>query len=234
MIPIGVTGTDTGVGKTVVAAALLALLRRSGRRAAGMKPVETGAAPDGAGGDAALLRAAAGADDPLNLVGPLTFAAPLAPWLAALREEREVDVAELDAAFARLTDGRDAVVIEASDGLVVPLTRDATFESLFVMWELDVIVVAANRRGAVNHVLLTVRAAHDAGLRVRGVVLNATQGGNDDTAASTLAGLRQLMAPVPVFPFPRVADPADFEMLADAAEEAGFGALVKERIAPAV
>ncbi|CAN5301722.1 N/A [soil metagenome] len=233
MISIGVTGTDTGVGKTTVAAALLALLRRSGHRPAGIKPVQTGDVADRTADDASLLRAAAGADDPLEWVLPLVLRADVAPWLAAGDGEGEIDLAALDAAFERLTEGSDAVVVEASDGLVVPLTRDATFESLFVTWELDVVVVAANRRGVVNHVLLTVRAAHDAGLRVRGVVLNAVEENREDAATRTLDGLRRLLAPVPVFAFPRVSDPRDFAVLADAAERNGLDSLLKERIAPA-
>lgn len=233
MIRIGVTGTDTGVGKTLVSTALLALLRRRGLRVAGMKPVETGVARDDPRSDAALLRAAAGGADPLEAVRPVLLAEPLAPWVAAERAGTRVDPAALDAAFRRLAEGRDAVVVEGAGGLLVPFTRDLAFDGLCVAWELDVVVVAGNRLGVVNHTLLTVRAAHDAGLRVRGVVLNTLspeRGGV--TEETNLSALEELLAPVPVLPLPRLPDPDDPERLADAAEAAGLGALVEERTRP--
>lgn len=234
MIRIGVTGTDTGVGKSVVAAALVALLRRQGRRVAAMKPVETGLAPDDPGSDAALLHRAAGGDDAMDDVRPVLLPEPLAPWVAAERAGTPVEMAVLEEAFARLTEGRDAVVVEGAGGLLVPITRDVSFDGLCVGWELDMVVVAANRLGVINHTLLTVRAAHDAGLRVRGVVLNQTSADAGGVAEETNPdALRELLAPVPVFLFPWTEEPRDPERLADVAERAGLGALVREREAPA-
>lgn len=234
MIGIGVTGTDTGVGKSVVAAALVALLRRRGRRVGAMKPVETGLAPDDPGSDAALLREAAGGDDPMETVRPVLLPEPLAPWVAAGRAGTGVDLTVLDEAFGRLSEGRDAVVVEGAGGLLVPFTRDMAFDGLCVGWELDMVVVAANRLGVINHTLLTVRAAHDAGLRVRGVVLNQPGTDAGGVAEETnLEALRELLAPVPVYGFPWIEDARDPERLADAAERAGLDALVVERSAPA-
>lgn len=235
MIRIGVTGTDTGVGKTVVAAALVALLRRRGVRVAAMKPVETGiAGDDDPAADAALLRDAAGEDDPLSLVRPFRLDEPLAPWVAAGRAGSTVDLGVLDDALARLSEGRGAVVVEGAGGLLVPLTRDVAFDGLFVGWEMDVVLVAGNRLGVLNHALLTVRAAHDAGLRVRGVVLNALHGGPATPAEeSNLAALAELLAPVPVLPFPWLAGGTrDPERLAAAAEAAGLDAFLAERTMP--
>lgn len=231
MIRIGVTGTDTGVGKSVVSAALASLLRRRGLRVGAMKPVETGLPDQDPSSDAVLLRDAAGEGDPLDVVRPVRLDEPLAPWVAAGRAGTAVDLAVLDAAFARVAEGRDAVVVEGAGGLLVPITRDVAFDSLFVAWELDVIVVAGNRLGVLNHALLTVRAAHDAGLRVRGVVLNALRPPAGDVAEdSNLAALRELLAPVPVLPFPWVGGSArDPARLGEAAEQAGLGALVAER-----
>lgn len=234
MIGIGVTGTDTGVGKSVVAAALVALLRRQGKRVGAMKPVETGLTPDAPGSDAALLRAAAGGGDAMETVRPVLLPEPLAPWVAAGRAGTTVDLAVLDAAFARLSDGRDAVVVEGAGGLLVPFTRDMAFDGLCVGWELDMVVVAANRLGVINHTLLTVRAAHDAGLRVRGVVLNQPGADAGGVAEETnLEALREFLAPVPVYAFPWMEDARDPERLADAAERAGLAELVVERSAPA-
>ena len=227
MIRLGVTGTDTGVGKTVVAAALLALLRRRGMRVAGMKPVETGVAPGDPASDAALLRTAAGGYDLPEEVCPLTLPEPLAPWVAARRTGTDVDIDVLDAAFDRLCEGRDAIVVEGAGGLLVPLTRDLAFDGLFRRWRLGLIVVAGNRLGVLNHALLTVRAARAAGLEVQGIVLNSLLPGEAGTVERTNAdAVAELFQNLPVLPFPCLPRPHDIDVLAEAAESAGLDALI--------
>ncbi|HYJ78797.1 MAG TPA: dethiobiotin synthase [Longimicrobiaceae bacterium] len=230
MIRLAVTGTDTGVGKTFVSVLLVKLLRQRGVRVAAMKPVETGVSPRDPQSDAARLAAAAGEDDPLELVRPLLLAEPLAPWVATARGGSVVDLDALDSAFRALCDGRGAVVVEGAGGLLVPLTRDVAYDGLFVQWDLDLVVVAGNRLGAINHTLLTVRAAHDAGLRVRGVVLNTLGPEPPGIAESTnLETLTELLAPVPVLPLPWMRKPRDDRYVLEIAEENGFGALLAER-----
>jgi dethiobiotin synthetase len=230
MIRLGVTGTDTGVGKTLVSTVLLRMMRARGLRVAAMKPVETGVAPGDARADAPRLAAAAGGADPLEQVRPLLLKEPLAPWVAAARGGTQVDLQALDTAFQALCAGRDAVLVEGAGGLLVPLTRDLAFDGLFVQWDLDLVVVAGNRLGAINHTLLTVRAAHDAGLRVRGVVLNALDSEPPGIAESTnLETLAELLAPVPVLPFPWLRKPDDDRYVLAVAEECGFAALIAER-----
>lgn len=227
MIRLGVTGTDTGVGKTVVAVALTAALRRRGLRVAAMKPLETGVAPDDPRRDAAQLHAAAGQRHDRALVGPVVLPDPLAPWVAAERVGRPVDLAELDAAFAQLAKDAEAVVVEGAGGLLVPITPDLAYDGLFRRWRLDLVVVAANRLGALNHTLLTVRAARAAGLRVRAVVLNDLPAAADEPARRTnLAALRALLPEVPIVPFPTLADPPDPDAAAHAAETVGLVAAV--------
>ena len=233
MIKLGVTGTDTGVGKTFVSLALLKMLRQRGFRVAAMKPVETGVSPNSPNSDAARLREAAGGADDIADVRPLLLAEPLAPWVATARGGTTVDLAALDAAFHRLSEGRDAIVVEGAGGLLVPLTRDVAYDALFVQWELDLVVVAGNRLGAINHTLLTVRAAHDAGLRVRGVVLNTLSPEPPGIAESTnLETLAELLDPVPVLPFPWIRKPGDDRYLLDIADEAGFATLIADRTRP--
>ncbi len=235
MIRLGVTGTDTGVGKTLVSTVLLRLMRARGMRVAAMKPVETGVSPGDPTGDAARLRDAAGGQDPLELVRPLLLKEPLAPWVATARGGTQVDLDVLDAAFHALCDGRDAVLVEGAGGLLVPLTRDVAYDGLFVQWDLDLVVVAGNRIGAINHTLLTVRAAHDAGLRVRGVVLNALDPDPPGIAESTnLETLRELLAPVPVLFFPWLRKPGDERYVLEIAEESGFDTLISARTPPPV
>jgi dethiobiotin synthetase len=134
MIRVGITGTDTGVGKTFVTRILLAMLRRQGLRVAAMKPVETGVKSDDPRSDAVQLRDAAGSGDPIEVVRPVRLAEPLAPWVALSRAGASVDLPALDAAFRRLSVGRDAVLVEGAGGLLVPLTRNLAYEGLFVGW----------------------------------------------------------------------------------------------------
>jgi dethiobiotin synthetase len=233
MIRLGITGTDTGVGKTLVATVLLRLMRARGLRVAAMKPVETGVSPGDPRGDAHRLREAAGGEDPLEVVRPLLLKEPLAPWVASARGGTRVDLDALDSAFRRLSDGRDAIVVEGAGGLLVPLTRDMAYDGLFVQWDLDLVVVAGNRLGAINHTLLTVRAAHDAGLRVRGVVLNTLDPEPPGIAESTnLETLAELLAPVPVLPFPWLRKPGDEKYVLEIAEESGFDTLISLRVPP--
>src|SRR4051794_21451453 len=126
---IAVTGTDTGVGKTVVATAIIAALRERGLRVAPMKPIETGG-----GDDAERLLHAAGGTHPLALVRPIAFAEPLAPLVAARRARAPIDPGVLDAAFQRLAASVDVVVVEGAGGLLVPITEEESYATLFRRW----------------------------------------------------------------------------------------------------
>ena len=225
MIRLGVTGTDTGVGKTVIAASLIAALRQRGLRVAAMKPVETGAITGP--GDATRLRAAAGDIDPLADVCPISFPEPLAPLVAGQRSGRMIALETLDAAFARLSLGREAIVVEGAGGLLVPLTERASYADLFARWRLGTVVVAANRLGALNHVRLTVQAARAAGLEIVAVVLNAaTRPVADDLPAATNGRtLERLLPDVPLVSWPWIPDPADDRALVASAEQSGLTAL---------
>jgi dethiobiotin synthetase len=215
VIRLGVTGTDTGVGKTLVASALVYLFRRRGLRVAAMKPVETGDGDDGV-----RLWHVSGASDSVDDVAPIRCPDPLAPALAARRAGQELDLARLDAALARLTHDRDAVIVEGAGGLLVPFTDTLGFDGLCRRWSLDLVIVAANRLGAINHTRLTVRAAEAAGLRVRAVILSTVNTDPPDLAQQTnLAALREFAgAPVFALPFQRspAAAASALEPLADA------------------
>jgi len=201
-IRIGVTGTDTGVGKTVVACAIIGALREAGMRVAAMKPVESGGTSD-----ADALWRAAGKIFPMEMVCPIALAEPLAPLLAARRANSVIDPHLLDSAFARLSSDADAIVVEGAGGLLVPITTGESYATLFRRWDLDLVIVAANRLGVLNHTLLTVRAAREHGLRVRAVALNSITSQADGLAESTnLAMLRELLPDVNVVPFPYVAE----------------------------
>lgn len=233
MITLGVTGTDTHVGTTVVSCALLAWMRRRGMKVAAMKPVDTDA--EGAStrsADAARLGDAAGAGDAADAVCPVRYAGPFPPLLAARTRREPIDLDLLDSAIARLCAGRDAVVVEGAGGLLVPLAPGVGYDALFVRWGLEVVVVTTREPGALSHALLTVRTALHAGLRVRGVVVNATA--DDDRwhdAADRDALLAELLPGIPVCTFPWLDATSDPVLLADAAESSGFGSMFSDAIA---
>jgi dethiobiotin synthetase len=166
-----VTGTDTGVGKTVLAAALVASLRADGVRAAAFKPVVTGLEQPEAGRppDHELLGAAAGMapDD----VAPLRFGPAVSPHFAAELAGTAIDPAALTAAARAAAAGADALVVEGVGGLLVPLTYDSTVRDLAAALGLPVVIAARPGLGTIGHTLLTVEAARAAGLDVRAVVL---------------------------------------------------------------
>ncbi|MGZ6705980.1 MAG: dethiobiotin synthase [Solirubrobacteraceae bacterium] len=164
-----VSGTDTGVGKTVVAAALTAAMRAAGERVGAFKPVVTGIdEPDGERpADHELLAAAAGrlADE----VTPHRFGPAVSPHLAAQLAGTELDPAALVAAARRVD--CDVLVAEGVGGLLVPLTPAYAVLDLACELGLGLVIAARPGLGTINHTLLTIRAARGAGLAVRAVVL---------------------------------------------------------------
>lgn len=197
MIRIGVTGTDTEVGKTVVSCAIIAGMQQSIVRVAAMKPIESGGSAD-----AECLWRATGMVFPMSMVCPMSLAEPLAPLVAARRANTMVDLQTLQTAFDGMCATSDAVVVEGAGGLLVPITETESFASLFRRWDLDLVVVAANHLGAINHTLLTVRVAREIGLRVRAVVLNSPSGDPEGVAELTnLALLQELLPGITVIPF---------------------------------
>ncbi len=219
MIAIGVTGTDTGVGKTVVSCALAAGLAGHGARVGVMKPVETGIVADNDQRDARRLARAARSNDAASLICPYTFSAPLAPMLAARQVGATIDQGVLDQAFHEVASGRDVIIVEGAGGLLVPITRQCDFATLFGRWELGLVIVAANRLGVVNHVLLTLHAARTAALNVAAIVLNPAAGPvpPDESASTNAALLSELVDEVPVLQFPWVDEVDDHQLLARAA-----------------
>jgi len=229
MIRLGVTGTDTGVGKTTISRALLGLLRADGLRVAAMKPVETGVTADDPTSDARALAAAAGAAASMLDVCPIVLAEPLAPWMAARRAGRTLTMTSLDESFHRLAQRVDAILVEGAGGLLVPITETHTYLTLFQRWSLDAIVVAANRLGAINHTRLTVHALRGAGVRVLGVVLNETDGAAPDLARRTNhEALQTLLPDTPVVSFPWLPSPADDSSVAHAAAASGLREVIAQ------
>ncbi len=165
-----VTGTDTGVGKSILSAALLAAMAAAGEVARAHKPVVTGLDdPPGEWPPDHELLAAAARMRPED-VAPLRYGAAVSPHLAAEIARTPVDVKRL-AAAARAAGSESATIVEGVGGLLVPLTADYTVCDLAVQLGLGVLIAARPGLGTINHTLLTLRVARDAGLDVRAVVL---------------------------------------------------------------
>lgn len=189
MISLFVTGTDTGVGKTTVACALLAAARARGLRPAAMKPVETGCADPRdpraplVPADAMALEHAARGDrapapPPSNL---FRFAAPLAPSVAATREGGAVSIPAIQRAADRICSlAPDLFLVEGAGGLLVPLSDDADMTDLARALALPLLIVARDGLGTINHTLLTLEAAAARRLPVAAVILSAAQPGTSD------------------------------------------------------
>ena len=202
-----VTGTDTGVGKTEVAAALVAGWRARGLDVGAMKPAQSGV-EDGVPTDADLLRAAAGGGDPPALVCPYSLRAPLAPAVAARLEGVRIEVDRvLDCARA-LSRRHAALVVEGAGGLLVPLTDEATYADLARMLGLPVLVVARAGLGTVNHVALTCEALAARDLEVAGVVLNRSTAAADPSEPHNAAAIERLTGARVLASLPHEPDPA--------------------------
>lgn len=174
-----VTGTDTGVGKTLVACALAAWCREEGADVGVMKPVATGGRfrREGNAGrwvspDAVRLRRAAGSRDPFALINPVCYREPVAPWTAARWARRPIRLDAVRRAFERLRDRHEVMMVEGVGGLLVPLGARLTVADLAARVRLPLLIVARAGLGTLNHALLTLAAARGAGLRVCGIVLN--------------------------------------------------------------
>ena len=171
---IFVTGTDTGIGKTVACCALLHALRGKGIAAHPFKPIAAGSVEQGgvwANDDTLALIAAAGLDQgAADRVTPLLLREPLAPSIAAERDERVIDLEALRDSLQAI----DApfVVAEGVGGFMVPLGGDVDTVDLCRILELPVVMVVGMRLGCLNHALLTAYAIHGAGLRFAGWIAN--------------------------------------------------------------
>jgi len=165
---IFVTGTDTGVGKTLVSCALIHALRGRGLRVAPMKPVAAGAIEV-----LALLAACSTLKPAAELVNPFLFREPMAPHVAAEREGRQITLAPILQAFDALATRSDMVVVEGVGGFVVPLGPTIDTRDLALALQLPVVLVVGLRLGCLNHALLTTEAIRAAGLSLAGWVANA-------------------------------------------------------------
>jgi dethiobiotin synthetase len=173
-----VTGTDTGVGKTRVAAALCRGFARRQLRVGAMKPIASGSELTPAGlrnEDALALLAAMTVRATYEQVNPYAFGAPIAPHIAARDAGTAIDFAVLDRAYERLCLQSDVLIVEGAGGWLVPIDAGRSFADLAQHWRLSVVLVIGMRLGCLNHALLTARAIAASGLPLCGWVANRVE-----------------------------------------------------------
>lgn len=170
-----VTGTDTGVGKTMVACALLYSFARQGKSVVGMKPVTAGCEETSEGlrnDDVELLIAASTIKAPRHIVNPYALIPPIAPHIAAQQAGIEIKLAVIKTAFEQLKKTAEVVVVEGVGGFKVPLNSRHDSADLAGLLGLPAILVVGMRLGCLNHTLLTVDAIESCGLKLAGWVAN--------------------------------------------------------------
>lgn len=199
---IFITGTDTGVGKTYVAAGIASELIRRGVSVGVMKPAETGC--DSRQGrliprDALRLMRAANAKDPLILVNPYRFKKPLAPSVAAKLEGKLINREKILSAYRTLMSRHEFMIVEGAGGVMVPLWREYTFLDLAESLGLPVLVVARPGLGTINHTLLTVAALKERELTVAGIVINYAQEQKTGLAETTAPAVIEKISGVKIW-----------------------------------
>src|SRR5207302_7711192 len=189
-----VTGTGTGVGKTVVAAALARTLQRGGLAVAAMKPAQTGTS-EGAD-DLSFIRAAGGVPA-TRCVAPYVLRRPLAPSVAARMEGTTLEPGRIVDTFRALRREADVVVVEGAGGLLVPFSDSADMADLATALGIPLLVVALPGLGTLNHIALTVEAARTRGLQIAGVVLCGFPAGPGLAEATNPGAIDELAGVVP-------------------------------------
>ncbi len=186
-----ITGTDTGVGKTYITKLLVESLRAEGKYAVGFKPISCGDRED------AVILAAASGNLSLDEVNPLHFSSAVAPHVAALLENKTIDPAQILASYQAISKIYDPVIVEGAGGWEVPITENYFVSDLAKDLNLPVILVAANRLGALNHILLTLAAIQAKGLKCAGIILNQLED-EMDTPMITNKGIIESLTQVPL------------------------------------
>ena len=170
---IFITGTDTGVGKTVVSAGLAMALKNRGMKVGVMKPIATGCFGDGRliSADAVYLFEAA-ENEYAPLTSPVRFRNPVAPSIASIYEQKEIDLDVIRNAYRDLQKHYDYLIIEGIGGMLVPIKKNYLVANLIREMDLPIVIVSHVSLGAINHTLLTIDSALIRGFPIKGIVFN--------------------------------------------------------------
>ena len=170
-----ITGTDTDIGKTYIATALIEYFVSLGSKTIAMKPISAGCEVINGqlkNEDALQLLAASNIEVAYNLVNPYAYAPAIAPHIAANLAGETISIANIQAAFAQLTVLADVVIVEGAGGFLVPINDSETIADLSLALNIPVILVVGMRLGCINHALLTVQSIENKGLKIAGWIAN--------------------------------------------------------------
>lgn len=200
-----ITGTDTGVGKTLIAGAIAKILSQKGKKVGVFKPVATGCRKTREGlvsEDAEFLAHCADSKFGLDIINPIKFEIPAAPFACEKAENRKIDFKKIEAAYEQICKETNFVIVEGIGGIRVPITKDIDVLSLAKAFNLPVIIVAKSKLGTINHTLLTIDATRQSGLSLAAVLINGYDETGDlaektNTAIIKELGKVEIMAVVP-------------------------------------
>ncbi|MCX5885675.1 MAG: dethiobiotin synthase [Proteobacteria bacterium] len=220
---IFITGTDTGVGKTLISGSLASALRKQGMNVGVMKPVESGCSrvegrliPS----DALFLKEFSRSNDDIDLINPYRLEHPLAPAAAAEMEGVKIELKRIEDAYNRMERNHDLMLVEGAGGLLVPLGDSLLIVDLIKSLRLPALVIACSSLGTINHTLLTLRTAEVSGIEVLGVIINHVtpdRGLAEETCVSSIKKFTRVPI-LGVFPFVEDAKIKNREYLGDLME----------------
>lgn len=215
-----ITGTDTGVGKTIITVALIKAVNLLGKKAGGMKPIETGCLKEGnvfMPSDGMFIKTMAHMEENIKHISPCCFKSPLAPFPASEIEGLTVDLENIKKAYINLTKKYYAVMVEGIGGLLVPIKKDYFVLNLAKEFGLPLIIVAKPGLGTINHTLLTLNCALKEGLQVAGIILNNHHPPEYTLAEETNPDVISKISPIPligIFPYLKDFERSTFEKMA--------------------
>lgn len=187
-----VSGTDTGIGKTVVSFVLGTLLQEQAIDVGVMKPIQC------AGEDAFFLKKLLQLKDSLREINPYYAKEPLSPHLAFRRQKIKIDINKIIRAFYKLQDKHEVLLVEGAGGLLVPIKDNYCMADLILDLNLDLVIVSRLGLGTINHTLLTINQARDMGIRVKGVIFNKLDDESDGIVDKTNPGIIRRLGKVPI------------------------------------
>ena len=182
-----ITGTDTGVGKTLITGGIAAVLRAQGLTVGVFKPIVSGCRDEGVliGDDTEFLAMCADAQYSLSVISPVTYKTPAAPSVCVEVEKRPINYEEIVTSYKYLCDNTDIVLVEGIGGAMVPIDDEHTVMDLAAEFDLPTVIVARPNLGTINHSLLTIEAVRNAGLPVAGLVISGYKAIDADIAEET-------------------------------------------------
>jgi dethiobiotin synthetase len=225
-----ITGTDTGVGKTLVAAGLTRLARKHGVRALAVKAVETGCAlQDGVlyPEDGAFLREAAEQELSIDECAAFRFTLPSSPAAAAAHEGREITVSQIETHVRGIAARGDLILVEGAGGLMVPIHGSTMMIDLIERLGYPTLLVARTRLGTINHTLLSVHALRNRSAEIAGIVLSPSVPDAGPEETYTPRDLARLVGDIPVAVLPYVTPP-------DRSDAVALATIIENEISPHV